>query len=226
MTFRISARQLTAAATASLLRPRQGDCLLIGDSHSVTNAGGVLGPGAKLRRGLCLSDGRRIWAQHLGPRLAFSIARDGLPGDLKVSSKFTTIVLVVGEIDIRTRPKDLQRATTDWIAGAISGRFAEWIHTNAPYATGFVANPIPPCSTAQLNKDFPSAGTLADRLDAYATLTSSLQTHIRKPLVLIDSTSALTGRSGQLLETYSDDGCHLNKAGSVQWRRILEAYLW
>jgi len=222
MTFRISASQFSAAGKAALLRPRQGDCLLIGDSHSVANAGGVLGPGARLRRGLCLSDGRRLWALHLGPRLAFSIARAGIPTEVRVSRRFSSIVLVVGEIDVRTRPNDLQQETTDLIAEAIYTRLTEWMKTNAPSATGFVAAPIPPSSTPNLSKDFPSTGTLADRLDAHARLTGSLSTRIQEPLMLIDGTSALAGNSGQLLDRYSDDGCHLNRSGSAEWRRILE----
>lgn len=221
----LNARTCTAAMRAIVEFPKPGDCLLIGDSHAVTNAGSVLGPGPRLRPGNYLPGGIRLWSLHLGPRLAYSIASNGMPETRPISPCFSHIVLVVGEIDIRTRSQKLQPETLEFIVAGLSNEFSIWAKSKAPKAVLWTAVPIPPSSRIHVSDEFPSQGTPEERLKVHARLSRALQGNIESGLGIVDGTALVADGQGYLEDLLSHDGCHLNIAGAKMWQKTLESAL-
>lgn len=209
--------QMMGALASAVFHPRSGDILLVGDSHAISNSGAVLGPGPRLRRGVAAGKGRRVWGLHLGPRLMYSLARDGLPPGLRLPQAVDHVVLVAGEIDIRTRPIDLDASTCAKIAAGIALRVTPQLAAMSRASRVSVAIPVPPSAGTTRDGPYPSAGTIEDRIHAHRRLANALHAMARQGPPVIDMTSTISGASGELLQELSSDSCHLNLKGAQIW---------
>ncbi|MBU2695730.1 hypothetical protein [Pimelobacter sp. 30-1] len=218
-------RLLVAAARG------QVDEIWVGDSHSVTfNTEHSPLPGI-------LRTGERRWTWHLGPRVMFSIARDGFPPTLLRVARLIARVrgareaewyFSFGEIDIRCHlaPRLAQGGDVGFVA-----TYADRVHDllgrlGADHGTLVV--PVPPCLDSYDHAAFPVAGTPEERLAAHRSVRSALVVAVgaapaHPQLRLLDLTDALAGPSGLMRDELTDDGCHTNAAGRDVVRRAVAA---
>jgi hypothetical protein len=213
---------------AGLGRPLE---LWVGDSHSSHLNNGDW-PVPDLRR---VARGRYVW--HLGPRLMFSVARDGLPADVVRTARRmgrygrpATVrwIFVFGEIDIRCH---LAPRLTE---GPLNfpARYVEHAVTAAVTAKAreiVLAVPVPPSDEVQDAQGFPVAGTLAQRLVAFAKVRDELAAGVASHhddairVLLLDATDGLADQTGALRTAMSFDGCHVNESGRSVVRVRLDA---
>lgn len=167
----------------------------------------------------------RRYVRHLGPRLMFSLARDGFPPDIvRLARRLgrygrvpITLLLVVGEIDIRCHlgPRLAGTATPlDFPATYVEHGQALGALARAEQVVFVV--PVPPSDEVQDAQGFPVAGTLAERLDVFGRLRAALQAAVDPTdALLLDATPGLADGTGALRTEFSFDGCHVNAAGRV-----------
>lgn len=171
-----------------------------------------------------------VHVRHLGPRLMFSVARDGFPPEVtrlvrrlvRFGRAPVTLLLVVGEIDIRCHlaPRLAGTATPlDFPARYV----AHGLALGAGVARLVFVVPVPPSDEVQDAQGFPVAGTLAERLDVFARMRSALHDAVDpSQALLLDATSCLGDGDGALRSEFSFDGCHVNEAGRVVVRAQLD----
>jgi lysophospholipase L1-like esterase len=201
------------------------DELWIGDSHAVLlNADAF--PFSRLGR---IGDRRFVW--HLGPRLMFSIARDGWPRPVRVVAAVlgrlphppATAYFSFGEIDVRCH------LAPRLVDGQLDTGFVERyvdrvsaLRERARVAEAVVVVPVPPSTHVTDHVAFPVAGTIEERLTAHRAVRAALERAVAAPgLRLADLTDELSDVDGQLHPDYSDDGCHTNAAGRAAAGRAL-----
>jgi len=198
--------------------------LWIGDSHARFN----LGHGRLSRRLARIDSKNFVWS--IGPRLAYSITRKGWPVDVRVGARLTNqhtrtpneTVFVLGEIDIRMfLSQEVAKASVslDFLQSYLA-RCQELacLQRRRPV----VAVPIPPSSWLDL--DFsPGAGPTQDRLAAHVIFRQQLfhlaARNLNAPIAIFDCSNTLSDENGLLNEIYTDDGCHLNDAGALLYRK-------
>ncbi len=190
--------------------------LVIGDSHA-----------SFLLHGYPHTNGSRenFWAFWLGPKLLFSISRDGVNIERNMERTLrviapTYICFLFGEIDVRTRlshftdqPEVTQRIVNLYLAQC---RFFSDSHG---LKFKVVLEAPPPTRHLNLSKDFPTRGSIGDRSKAHALLTQELRIQSRKegfefvpfPATLLDS-------EGHLADQYTSDGCHTSLIANEIWR--------
>lgn len=200
--------------------------LWVGDSHSVHLT--IDHPPAKLPRLQRVGPGRFVW--HLGPRLLFSIARDGFPSEISRFSgiaRFVPIprrlrlVLVFGEIDVRCHLGP--RVAAPGFSAAFAATFVERCgqlsrRLRATDATVLV--PVPPGRGYESTEQFPIRGSLDERLAALEAVRRELAAAVGAwsgppPMRLLDATPLLADPDGVLQVRYTFDGCHVNLDGAV-----------
>jgi len=202
----------------------QVDEVWVGDSHSVTfNTEHSPLPGI-------LRTGERRWTWHLGPRVMYSIARDGFPTTLRRTARLIARVpgardagwfFSFGEIDIRCHlaPRLAGGADVGFVSSYVE-RVRDLVGRLGAGA-GTIVVPVPPCLDSYDHVAFPVAGTPAQRLAAHAAVRSALAAAVdaAPPLRLLDLTGALSGPDGLMRDELTDDGCHTNAAGRAVVRQ-------
>lgn len=196
----------------------------VGDSHAMwCNATATV---ARVSRA---PTGAYVW--HLGPRLMWSIARDGFPRSLTTffralgaCAKAQVIaVFVLGEIDVRChlagREPDMR------FVAAYADRVERLVH-DLEHRSPVLVVPPPPGSDAPLS-DLPVRGDLCDRLAAFQSLREELRRETSgrdTEMLLLDVTDELLGEDGLRTE-FTDDGIHTNTRGARVLRSRLTALL-
>lgn len=206
---------------------RQVDEVWVGDSNAVMF---VMDRFPAL--GIGTTDGRR-WAWHLGPRLMFSMARDGFPRGLHrmlrvlgriPGTRQVTWFFDFGEIDIRCHlaarlNKQPELPFVDIYVERIQGLVAEFGGTH-----GVIVVPVPPAVDAFTHEDFPVVGTLEERLAAHRLMRRRMieATEVSRPgprIMALDLTERLSDTSGYYRPELAGDGVHPNAAGRTEARR-------
>jgi hypothetical protein len=208
------------------------DEIWVGDSHAVhMNSPTMI---AALRR---LPDGRWVW--HLGPRVMFSIAREGLPTAvlrvLRLIGKTRRAREIVwgfsfGEIDVRChlvpRMKDPE-AALEFVP--IYLERLRRAATAAGARRALVLIPPPESDVYPEQIGFPVVGTLTERIEASHALRDAMIRAAKDlptdgaSIHLIDLTEAFSDERGAMREDLTYDGLHANDEGrTVMRRHVLE----
>jgi len=161
-----------------------------------------------------------IW---LGPRLAFSVARDGwrLPSVVRLIPRirrFNKLIIVLGEIDCRVylgRPNDTDYRQESWVrefvdaAYSLAGRF----HVKELV----FLSPVPPSDIGRNRKEFPRTGSLNARVQGTKWFTDRLISLVStRPFGdVIDLRPLLGTDDGAFDPKFTTDGVHANVQGSL-----------
>lgn len=205
---------------------RKGEAIevWVGDSHAMwCNATATM---ARVSRA---PTGAYVW--HLGPRLMWSIARDGFPREVATFFRVLGVwmrgevipVFVLGEIDVRCHLAG-RDADMSFVAAYAERVEALVGHLHRPFA--ILAVPPPPSAGAPLS-DLPVRGDFRERVAAFQSLRAGLRRASSEPggpLTVLDVTEDLLGESGLRAE-YTDDGIHTNRRGVVVFRAELATVL-
>jgi hypothetical protein len=203
----------------------------VGDSHAVhINTPDMV---TALRR---LPDGRWVW--HLGPRIMFSIAREGFPPALlrvlRMISRSPGASEVVwafsfGEIDVRCHL--VPRMGDPASALAFVPRYLDHVQraaTTAGARRALVLVPPPESDVYPEQIGFPIVGTLEERVDASHALRDAMLRAAKDlppngaTLHLIDVTEEFSDARGAIIEDLTYDGLHTNDAGRAVIRKHVE----
>ena len=210
------------------------DEVWVGDSHAVhMNSPTMI---TALRR---LPDGR--WVMHVGPRVMFSISREGLPAAalrvLRLMSRTPRARDIVwgfsfGEIDVRChlvpRMKDPEAAL------AFVPAYLEHLQdaaTSAGARRAIVLIPPPESDVYPDQIGFPVVGSLTERIDAsHALRDAMVKAAADLPasgasLSLIDLTADFSDERGAMREDLTYDGLHANDDGRAVFRGHVEEIL-
>ena len=206
----------------------------VGDSHAVhMNSPTMV---TALRR---LPDGR--WVMHVGPRVMYSISREGLPAAalrvLRLMSRTPRARDIVwgfsfGEIDVRCHL--VPRMTDPEAALAFVPAYLEHIQeaaTSAGARRAIVLIPPPESDVYPVQIGFPVVGTLAERIDAsHAVRDAMVKAAANLPaggasLSLIDLTDDFSDERGAMREDLTYDGLHANDDGRAVFRKHVEEIL-
>lgn len=204
--------------------------LWLGDSHAAHLNDG-LWPCPRLRR---LAGGRFIW--HLGPRLMFSIARDGFPYGVELMCRALGMIgrrdrlalcFALGEIDVRCHlaPRLVTATTAPTFPGIYVDRGRRLGMVVGAAAVIFVV-PTPPSDDYEDVSGFPIRGALTERLHAFGLLRDGLATAVAAasdgpPSYVLDCTVSLARQDGSLRPDLTIDGCHVNDQGRIVVRNTL-----
>ena len=208
------------------------DEVWIGDSHAVhINTPAMV---TALRR---LPDGRWVW--HLGPRIMFSIAREGFPpallrvlGMISHSRRASEIVWAFsfGEIDVRCHlvPRMGDPAT----ALGFVPTYLDHVQRAATLAgarRALVLIPPPESDVYPEQIGFPIVGTLEERVETSHALRDAMLRAAKElpsegaAVHLIDVTEDFSDERGAIIEDLTYDGLHTNDAGRALIRkRVVE----
>ena len=205
----------------------------VGDSHA------ALTPARELGRPLRhIEDGR--WVCHLGPRLQFSISRNGLPP--QVSRIFRLVgrtkhakdvrwIYSFGEIDVRCHlvPRMDEPGAFDFVP-----TYLERIRESAR-ATGsdrvLVYVPPPESDVAEEQTGFPVIGTLEERTRALHLMRDAMHKAADSmsddgpEILLVDCIDEFSDEHGVWQWRYTYDGLHTNDEGRAVVRREIERVL-
>lgn len=209
------------------------DEIWIGDSHAVhMNSPTMI---AALRR---LPDGRWVW--HLGPRVMFSIAREGLPTAvlrvLRLVSRTRRAREIVwgfsfGEIDVRCHlvPRMGDPETALEFVPIYLERLRR-AATAAGARRALVLIPPPESDVYPEQIGFPVVGSLAERIEASHALRDAMIRAAKDlpadgaSVQLIDLTDSFSDERGAMREDLTYDGLHANDEGrAVMRRHVVEA---
>ncbi|QYJ03935.1 hypothetical protein KUV85_16680 [Nocardioides panacisoli] len=225
----------TLAAVRLLWCARQGQVkeIWVGDSHAALVPATTVG--APLRH---VGDGH--WSCHLGPRLMFSIARDGLPSSLVRISRLIARtrnagairwIYTFGEIDTRCHlaPRLERPGAFDFVA-----TYLDRIHDGARQTGAdrvLVLVPFPASDRYPDQTGFPKVGTPAERIRACAIVREELHRAAstlpagRPRVLLLDRTEDLVDDTGAASEWATSDGVHTNDNGRAVLREEINRLL-
>lgn len=213
---RVRGKLLFLPATPALLvamwrrgRPTE---LWIGDSHAmavnreVTNAMFMRAPEGQL-------------ILRCGPRLMFSLARDGFPPRVMRVARLVRRagrrgallpVFSAGEIDVRAHLAARPDASYAFVAEYVA-RCLEVAELLRAERVGFLV-PLPPVDAREEDVWFPIVGTLAERAAAQRRLREALAEAVAAVphAVLLDFTDLVENEHGGMPVTLTLDGCHAN----------------
>lgn len=221
------------APASALLRSCLDDSskeLWVGDSHVLFI--NECGPATSR---LTRVDGHRfVW--HVGPRLMWSIARNGFPPDVLFlarlirmfgGSRNLSLVVVFGEIDVRAHLADAHasplrdmRFVSDYL------RQCQVLGQRLGARCVVLAVPVPPKDAFKDTPGFPRSGTLEERIDAFRFLQKALVAAVDSAealpaTVLLDCTEEIADSDGSLRADLTDDDCHVNNTGAEVVRACL-----
>lgn len=205
----------------------------VGDSHAALIPAKVLG--APLRH---IENGR--WVCHLGPRLQFSIARNGLPpAVLRIfrlvgRTKHAKDVLWVysfGEIDVRCHlvPRMEEPGAFDFVPAYLERIRESARATGSDRALVFV--PPPESDVAEEQIGFPVVGDLQERTRALHLLRDAMHKAAASmsgdgpEILLIDVIDQFSDENGVWRQELTYDGLHTNDAGRAIVREEIERLL-
>jgi hypothetical protein len=178
---------------------------------------------------------RGRYVRHVGPRLMFSMARDGFPPEIvrlarrlgRYGRGHIVVILVAGEIDIRCHLAPRLVGTDlrpEFPAAYVEHGIALGALAKADRLLFVV--PVPPSDEVQDALGFPVAGTLSERLVAFGWVRAAMHAALDPgAALLLDATPGLADVSGALRTELSFDGCHVNEAGRVIVRAALDSLL-
>ena len=234
---RVRARTLGNLIVARLLMYAylgRVDEVWVGDSHAVhMNSPTMV---TALRR---LPDGR--WVMHVGPRVMYSISREGLPAAalrvLRLMSRTPRARDIVwgfsfGEIDVRChlvpRMGDPEAALS-FVPAYL--RHLQDAATSAGARRALVLIPPPESDVYPDQIGFPVVGSLAERVDAsHALRDAMVKAAADLPssgasISLIDITDEFSDERGAMREDLTYDGLHANDDGRAVFRAAVEQIL-
>jgi lysophospholipase L1-like esterase len=210
------------------------DEVWIGDSHAVhMNSPTMI---TALRR---LPDGRWVW--HVGPRVMYSIAREGLPTAalrvLRLASRTRRARDIVwafsfGEIDVRCHL--VPRMADPDAALAFVPLYLERLRRAATAAGArhaLVLIPPPESDVYPEQIGFPVVGSLAERIEASHALRDAMVRAAKDlptdgaSVHLIDITEEFSDERGAMREDLTYDGLHANDTGRAVIRARVEEIL-
>jgi hypothetical protein len=205
----------------------------VGDSHA------ALTPARELGRPLRhIENGR--WVCHLGPRLQYSIARNGLPPQvLRIfrlvgrtkDAKDVLWIYSFGEIDVRCHlvPRMDEPGAFDFVP-----RYLERIRESA-VATGsdrvLVYVPPPESDVAEEQTGFPVIGSLEERTRALHLMRDAMHKAADSmsdegpEILLVDCIDEFSDEHGVWQWKYTYDGLHTNDEGRAVVRREIDRVL-
>lgn len=199
------------------------DQVWIGDSHAAYFAGDRFPPM------VVGSTAERRWVWHLGPRLMFSIARDGFKPEMHRAMRMlgrvphssdVTWIFSFGEIDNRCHlaPRVAAGADLDFVAAYVDRIRGAVADLKAP--VGLVMFPPPPATEDFVHESFPVLGTNEERLASHRVLRARLLAELAVPssgprVLALDVTDELSDPQGWFDTTLHFDGVHANDAGRV-----------
>jgi lysophospholipase L1-like esterase len=234
---RVRARTLGNLIVARLLMYAylgRVDEVWVGDSHAVhMNSPTMI---TALRR---LPDGR--WVMHVGPRVMYSISREGLPAAalrvLRLMSRTPRARDIVwgfsfGEIDVRChlvpRMGDPEAALS-FVPSYL--RHLQDAATSAGARRALVLIPPPESDVYPDQIGFPVVGSLSERVDAsHALRDAMVKAAADLPssgasISLIDITEEFSDERGAMREDLTYDGLHANDEGRAVFRAAVEQVL-
>jgi hypothetical protein len=210
------------------------DEVWVGDSHAVhMNSPTMI---TALRR---LPDGR--WVMHVGPRVMYSIAREGLPtaalrvlGMVSRTRRASEIVwgFSFGEIDVRCHL--VPRMSDPEAALSFVPAYLQHLQDATALAGARRAIVLIPPPESDVYPDqigFPVVGTLAERIDAsHALRDAMVKAAANLPgdgatISLIDITDEFSDERGAMREDLTYDGLHANDTGRAVFRARVEEVL-
>ena len=179
-----------------------------------------------------------LWVIHLGPRVMFSIAREGLPPAvirlLRWCSHLSGAKDIIwgfsfGEIDVRCHlvPRMSDPAAALAFVPAYLGHIQR-AATSAGARDVLVLMPTPQSATYPEQAGFPVVGTIDERVAANRALLDALTAAAAAlpadgaTVHLVDLTGALSNAQGQMREELTFDGLHTNEAGRAVFRRAVD----
>lgn len=205
----------------------------VGDSHSVT----FVSANAPLPGILNAGQGRWIW--HLGPRVMYSVARDGFPRWLHRAAQSiartptgsdVAWLFSFGEIDIRCHlgPRLTVGADLEFVSSYVAQ--VRGLVEDAGTSTAAVVVPVPPSEDTLNHVHFPVKGTVEERVTAHRAVRAGLLAATGRDspgadVRVLDATDVLADPSGLMRPALTDDRCHTNAAGRAAVRRKLDAFL-
>lgn len=165
-----------------------------------------------------------FWAFWVGPKLLFSVGKKGLQLNKRMEQILgvispTNTVFLFGEIDIRTRPLELNKSKF-----ASQSVVESYLHSLLEFCRRYglsspcVLQPPPPSKRLSNSKDFPTTGTIADRIQANTLIARELK--IQSPafgLKYIAFPESLVEADGSTREMYALDGVHTNSIANEIW---------
>ncbi|MCW2800013.1 MAG: hypothetical protein JWQ70_1485 [Aeromicrobium sp.] len=208
------------------------DEVWVGDSNAV-----LFGANKFPRLGIGSTEPRR-WVWSLGPRLMFSVARDGYPPMmhrmLRVlrrvrANRQVLWIFSAGEIDLRCHlvphlgDADVMIFVKPYIERVrlLVGEF------DAPFAA--VSIPVPPA--ADFSDEYPVVGTLEERLAAHRLMREQILANIGPTtgstdavIFAFDATDRLSDEHGHYRPEVTDDGIHPNEAGRAEIRAAIAEF--
>ncbi|MBM7516579.1 SGNH/GDSL hydrolase family protein [Nocardioides nitrophenolicus] len=219
---------------ARALSRGQVDQVWVGESNAAFFAGDrfpPLGVGSTIER---------RWAWHLGPRLMYSIARDGFKPSMHRAARLlaraargrdVVWVFSFGEIDIRCHlaPRVMAGGDVDFVT-AYADRVRGLLR-DLGLDRGVVMVPVPPATQQFVHESFPVRGTNEERLATHGILRERLVEELAGSapsprLLLLDATDELSDADGWFRAELHTDGVHPNDAGrevaQAALRRLLE----
>lgn len=177
----------------------------------------------------------RRWVWHLGPRLMYSVARDGFkPALHRAVRRLSRLphgrdvvwVFSFGEIDNRCHlaPRVSAGESLDFVASYVERIRALVRDAAVPF--GVVMIPVPPAVEQFVHDEFPVRGTNEERLATQGLLRKRLLDEIarssgRPEILALDVTEELSDDDGWYRSDVHTDGVHPNDAG----REIAQAGL-
>ena len=201
-------------ALAIAIRSRKTTELWLGDSHALCFNSPI-----SLSMFLKTPDGQFV--VRFGPRLMYSIAKNGMPEKITRVARFVgrfgrpgTVVPIIsaGEIDIRCHlpGREPDYSFVQEYVDVCAEMFAL---TKAP--VGYIVVPPPPnvdCPSVDL---YPIKGTIDQRISASRGMRAALQEAVaaHPGVELLDFTDVLGNPDGTMIGDLSDDGCHTNPKG-------------
>jgi hypothetical protein len=203
----------------------------IGDSHVAHYTDGRW-PCPELRR---TAPGEFTW--HIGPRLMYSLATQDYPPRVRRVVRvagwlarlrrrpITSMVFSAGEIDIRCHVAPRVAAgssgaefSDDYVAHAVQ------IARAARAREAVFIVPPPPSDDFGDRYQFPIAGTLDERIEAFRLVRARLRASdgldaTDVAVRIVDATDDLAAPDGSLRSEMTHDGCHVNASG----RNVVQA---
>lgn len=187
--------------------------LIVGDSHAVS-----------FYNYFCKMDVEHscllFW---LGPRLMYSIAKKGF--DLSIPQvllfrlwKPDYLVLLLGEIDVRTQLADMRKGRElpiDWISSYLYAAVELARKIGEPKI--LFVEPVAQTDSSNNDPRFPRVGSLSRRIEAHGEIVKSMRSLL--PLTeysdskFIPISYPISTSEGVLKSEFTDDGCHLNDLG-------------
>ena len=212
----INSTSVTLHVLATIVNSRTRQNLWIGDSHALFISGSRRATVAATpnHEDIC------IW---LGPRLAFSVARDGwrLPARVRLIARirrFNKLIIVMGEIDCRVylgRPNDTDYRQEAWVREFVEVAYS--LADQLRVKELVFLSPVPPADIGKNDADFPRNGSLTARVQGTKWFTDIVTSLSSSRLFgdVIDLRHLVGNEDGSLDLNFTTDGVHVNRKGSL-----------